>query len=225
MIRPGCLFLSGSLLMLAAHAVDADTSLQRYTLIVGANFGGADRPVLKYGVSDAERFARVMVDLGGVSPEHNTILRQPKLRDLLDGFDMLTRRVADAARLAGSGALLTEVIVYYSGHADEKGLLLGEDRYSYRSLRDRLDQIPADVRIVVLDACASGAFTRIKADGRVRRFSWTSPPACVVTPFSPPAPQLKWRRSRTGFARRTSPTTSSRACAAPPIYPATGASR
>ena len=150
-------------------AVEAQTAtrLQRYTLIVGANFGGADRPVLKYGVSDAERFARVMVDLGGVSPEHNTILKQPKLRDLIDGLDQLTRRVADAARLAGPGAARTEVIVYYSGHADEKGLLLGEDRFSYVSLRDRLDQIPADVRIAVLDACASGAFTRIKG-GRAR---------------------------------------------------------
>ncbi len=145
----------------------ADTRLQRYTLIVGANFGGADRPLLKYGVSDAERFARVMVDLGGVAPEHNTVLRQPKLRELLDGLDLLTRRVTDAARLAPPGTARTEVIVYYSGHADEKGLLLGEDRYSYRSLRDRLDQIPADVRIAVLDACASGAFTRIKG-GRAR---------------------------------------------------------
>jgi hypothetical protein len=167
MIRPGSLFLSCSLLVVAANAVEADTTLQRYTLIVGANFGGADRPVLKYGVSDAERFARVMVDLGGVSPEHNTILKQPKLRDLLDGLDLLTRRVTDAARLAGPGAARTEVIVYYSGHADEKGLLLGEDRYSYVSLRNRLDQIPADVRIAVLDACASGAFTRIKG-GRAR---------------------------------------------------------
>jgi hypothetical protein len=167
MIRPVSLFLSGSLLL--ANAVEAQTNvrLQRYTLIVGANFGGADRPVLKYGVSDAERFARVMVDLGGVSPEHNTILKQPKLRDLIDGLDLLTRRVADARRLAGPGAARTEVIVYYSGHADEKGLLLGEDRYSYVSLRDRLDQIPADVRIAVLDACASGAFTRIKG-GRSR---------------------------------------------------------
>jgi hypothetical protein len=167
MIRPGRLFLACSLLVMAASAVDADTALQRYTLIVGANFGGADRPVLKYGVSDAERFARVMVDLGGVRPEHNTILKQPKLRELIDGLDLLTRRVTDAARLAGPGAARTEVIVYYSGHADEKGLLLGEDRFSYVSLRDRLDRIPADVRIAVLDACASGAFTRIKG-GKAR---------------------------------------------------------
>jgi hypothetical protein len=118
-------------------------------------------------VSDAERFARVMVDLGGVRPEHNVVLKQPKLRDLLDGLDLITKRVTEARRIAGANAARTEVVVYYSGHADEKGLLLGEDRYSYVSLRDRLDQIPADVRIAVLDACASGAFTRIKG-GKAR---------------------------------------------------------
>jgi hypothetical protein len=59
------------------------------------------------------------------------------------------------------------MIVYYSGHADEQGLLLGGERYAYRLLRDRLDVVPADVRIAVLDACASGAFTRLKG-GRAR---------------------------------------------------------
>jgi hypothetical protein len=156
-----------ALVAVAARPAAADTRLQRYALVVGANFGGADRPLLKYGVSDAERFARVMVELGGVAPEHSTVLRQPKLRELLDGLDLLTRRVTDAVKQSAPGTARTEVIVYYSGHADEKGLLLGEDRYSYRSLRDRLDQIPADVRIAVLDACASGAFTRIKG-GRAR---------------------------------------------------------
>jgi len=167
MTRGAVVFLSCSIACLAADTARADAPLQRYALIVGANFGGADRPMLKYGVSDAERFARVMVDLGGVSPEHSTLLKQPKLRELLDGLDQLTRRVIDARRIPGANTARTEVVVYYSGHADEKGLLLGEDRFSYTSLRDRLDQIPADVRIAVLDACASGAFTRIKG-GRAR---------------------------------------------------------
>jgi Caspase domain len=137
--------------------------LQRYALVVGANAGGGDRPKLQYAISDAERFARVMVDLGGVTPANQIILRQPKLRELTEAFDLLTRRVTEGRRTAGR----TEIVVYYSGHADEKGLLLGDDRYSYRTLRDRLDQIPADVRIAVLDACSSGAFTRAKG-GRAR---------------------------------------------------------
>ena len=143
----------------------ASRTVQRFTLVIGANFGGVERPRLQYAVADAERFARVLVDLGGVSPANEIVLKQPKLRDVIDAFDRLSARIVDARRTAGGGR--TEVLVYYSGHADEQGLLIGDDRYSYRTLRDRLDQIPADVRIAVLDACASGAFTRIKS-GRAR---------------------------------------------------------
>jgi hypothetical protein len=142
-------------------------SLQRYVLVVGANFGGADRPRLQYAITDAERFARVMVELGGVSAANQIVLKEPKLRELLDALDTLSLRVRESVRLGAADDSRTEIILYYSGHADEKGLLLGEDRYSYRSLRDRLDLIPADVRIAVLDACASGAFTRLKG-GRAR---------------------------------------------------------
>jgi caspase domain-containing protein len=157
-----------ALLALTPPRASADMRVQRFTLVIGANFGGAERPRLQYAVADAERFARVLVELGGVSPANEIVLRQPKLRDLTDGLDRLAARVAEARRSAGSdGGGRTEVLLYYSGHADEQGLLLGDDRYSYRTLRDRLDQIPADVRIAVLDACASGAFTRIKS-GRAR---------------------------------------------------------
>jgi hypothetical protein len=143
-------------------------AVQRYALVAGANFGGSDRAPLQYAISDAERFARVLTDLGGVSPSNAILLRQPKLGDLEQALEQLRGRLGEARRAAASnGGGRTEVLVYYSGHADEKGLLLGEDRYSYRSLRDRLDDIPADVRIAVLDACASGAITRIKG-GQLR---------------------------------------------------------
>jgi len=89
MTRPVFVRVLCAIAVLVPTSAHADAPLQRYTLIVGANFGGADRPVLKYGISDAERFARVMVELGGVSPEHNMVLRQPKLRELLDGLDLL----------------------------------------------------------------------------------------------------------------------------------------
>ena len=141
-------------------------TVQRFALVAGANRGGADRPLLQYAVSDAERFARVLADLGGVGPAQAIVLRQPRVRELEDAIDGLRTRVLAAARSAPGGR--TEVIFYYSGHADEKGLLLGDDRYSYRSLRDRLDEVPADVRIAVLDACASGAITRLKG-GQLRQ--------------------------------------------------------
>src|SRR4026209_485217 len=114
-----------ALVALLAGAPPAPAPLQRFTLIIGANAGSADRPQLQYAVSDAERFARVLVDLGGVAPANQTILRQPTLRGMTESLDLLTRHVTEGRRGGGR----TEVILYYSGHADEKGLLLGEDRY------------------------------------------------------------------------------------------------
>ncbi len=140
-------------------------TIQRFVLAIGANAAGADRPKLQYALSDAERFARVLTELGGVPPANETILRQPKVKDLIDAINALGARAAGARRAPGTGRV--EVIVYYSGHADEQGLLLGSERYPYPLLRDQLDRIGADVRIAVLDACASGAFTRIKG-GRAR---------------------------------------------------------
>ncbi len=157
---------------LAALAALPDAALgagvvQRYLLVAGANSGGVDRPRLQYAVTDAERFARVLVELGGVPANNEIVLKEPRLRDFLQALDQLSARIGDAKRAAAGAGGRTEVLVYYSGHADEKGLLLGDDRYSYRSFRDRLDQIPADVRIAVLDACASGAFIRPKG-GKTR---------------------------------------------------------
>ena len=156
-----------ALLALAPQHASGQGRVQRFTLVAGANFGGAERPRLRYAVADAERFARVLVELGGVNPADEIVLKEPKLPDFIDALDRLTTRVTQAKRTAGASGGRTEVLLYYSGHADEQGLLLGHDRYSYRTLRDRLDQIPADVRIAVLDACASGAFTRLKS-GRAR---------------------------------------------------------
>jgi Caspase domain len=143
-------------------------SLSRYTLIVGANNGGPDRPRLRYAVSDAERFARVMVELGGVAKEHQTVLRDPEVGELLDALRRLSERIAADKRAVTNEGGRSEIFLYYSGHADEKGLLLGADRLSYQGLRDRLDEMPVDVRVAVLDACASGAFTRVKG-GRARQ--------------------------------------------------------
>jgi Caspase domain len=157
--------LSAALGGATASAAGAPVPVQRFLLVVGANAGGGDRAKLQYAISDAERFARVMVELGGVLPANEVVLKQPKLRDLLEALDQLSTRVRDARSARDAGRV--EVVVYYSGHADDQGLLLGGERYAYRSLRERLDAIPADVRIAVLDACASGAFTRIKG-GKLR---------------------------------------------------------
>jgi hypothetical protein len=64
----------------------------------------------------------------------------------------------------------TEIVFYYSGHSDDEGLLLNREKYYYRELREKINNIPSDMRIVILDSCASGAFTRIKGGEKTLPF-------------------------------------------------------
>ena len=87
------------------------------------------------------------------------MIENPSTSQLNRAFDELAARVGEAR----SAKARTEVVFYYSGHSDEGGLLLpGGDRLSYAALRSRLDGVAAEVRIAVLDSCASGAMTRSK---------------------------------------------------------------
>lgn len=140
----------------AQAAEDKAGPIRRFALIVGANDGGSERVTLRYAQSDAQAFVDVLTELGGVDPRDTMILREP------DGEDLTKALYTLADRVEGAGNARTEVVFYYSGHSDETGLLLRGDRFMYRDIRAGLDNVPADVRIAVVDSCASGALIRTK---------------------------------------------------------------
>jgi hypothetical protein len=137
---------------------DAPGSLRRLALVVGSNRGAADRVPLRYAVTDADRFADLVTRMGGVEPADRVVLRDPGRQRLLEALSATAAR-AGAARAA---AQRVEAIVYFSGHADEQGLMLGRETVRYAELREAIHAIGADVGITILDACASGAITRLK---------------------------------------------------------------
>jgi hypothetical protein len=136
--------------------------MRRFALMAGFNDGGPTRPKLHFALSDAESMGQVLKSLGGVSPDDLLMVEQPTRASFLSALDRLNRLVA-AGRAPG---LRREVFVYYSGHSDEEGLLIGTDRVTYDELRSRIQAIPAEVRLAILDSCASGAFTRHKGGTR-----------------------------------------------------------
>jgi hypothetical protein len=117
---------------------------------------------LRFAVADADRFAKVVTGMGGVAPADCMVLREPTRRGFLEALAALKTR-ADAARTSGGRV---DVIVYYSGHADDRGLMLGREMLPYAELRAALADVAADVGITILDACASGAITRLKGGQR-----------------------------------------------------------
>ncbi|MFE8604420.1 caspase family protein [Archangium violaceum] len=150
-------------LLLAAPALAETGPVRRLALLVGVNDGGPGRVRLRYAVSDARSFDKVLGELGGVAAADRRVLVDVGRAGLLDALGELRART-EAAR--GSGASRVEVLVYYSGHSDEEGLLLKGERLGYGELRRALNALPADVRIAVLDSCASGAFARAKGGTR-----------------------------------------------------------
>ena len=136
-------------------------SLRRFALVVGSNDGGPARVRLRYAQSDAQAFAQVLEGWGGVARADRLVVLEPTLDRLREAIGDLHGRVR-----AASGARRVEVLFYYSGHSDEEGLLPTGARLPYQELRRAIDAMPADVRIVVLDSCSSGALTRRKGGTR-----------------------------------------------------------
>ena len=151
-----------------ANAANAMTEgrINRYVVAVSANNGGAGRPMLRYAESDARSFAKVLKEMGGVLPQNVILVKEPSVVALQKEFANLDAKILQDKASNGRD----EVLVYYSGHADEKGLRLGEETYAWKDLRNRIDALSADVKIAVIDACGSGAITRVKGGKAVPAF-------------------------------------------------------
>ena len=106
--------------------------LRRFVLVAGANNGGEERATLRYAVSDAESFINVLEAMGGVAEEDVFLLREPSSAGFSQALAEMKQRVFETP----TEGIRREVVVYYSGHTDDRGLLLGEDRLSYQSLRE-----------------------------------------------------------------------------------------
>ena len=158
-----------ALLPAARAQAQEPNDIRRFALIVGANDGGPERVSLRYAARDAQAFDRVLEQLGGMAPEDRLLILDPKRAQLMGGLDQLHVMLATAdAQAGGSGRHRNELLIYYSGHSDNEGLLLGGERVSYTELRRAIDAVPADVRITILDSCESGTLTRLKG-GRMQQ--------------------------------------------------------
>lgn len=125
----------------------------RYALVAGADDGGADRPRLRFAVSDAVAVGGMLTELGGVAPDHLVTLVEPTREELVGALTALGEVVREEA-------VETTVVVYYAGHSDSTGLLLGGETLRWGELRAALDGLSADLRVAIVDGCASGAMFR-----------------------------------------------------------------
>ena len=98
-----------------------------------------------------------------VNTRDSILLFDPNYRQFSEVMDKM-KRILTTANPARERR---EFIIYFSGHSDEEGLLLGRERYSYAIPRKEITGLPTEVLIALLDSCSSGALTWSK--GVVRR--------------------------------------------------------
>jgi hypothetical protein len=144
--------------MLALASGLAHAEVERYAVIVGQDTGAADEQRLRFAESDAQHVAELLGEVGGVPDENQVVLRGKSAEQMRRALIATNERIRTGHN-AGRDAVL---IVYYSGHGDADALHLGDSQLPLRELEALVRGSAAQVRILVIDACRSGAVTRVK---------------------------------------------------------------
>ncbi len=126
---------------------------RRVALLVAHPFGGAGLVPLRYTENDLERMREVLSSLGGFD-EDDIVLSYGE-----DADEVVQRFYEVSDRLGGRDDIF---VFYYSGHAKDGALRLGETRLPLTEVNDLIAESGAELRIGFLDSCRSGAITRMK---------------------------------------------------------------
>ena len=148
------------MLLLAASLVtgEAHADVRRFALLVANNEGADSGERLYFAEHDAEKVQQALLDVGAYDPADIVVLLGQDRGELQAELGDL-RRSMSRAREAGDEVVF---LFYYSGHADDEGLQLGDTRVSFDELELMLAKSGADVRLAFIDACDSGQLTRRK---------------------------------------------------------------
>jgi hypothetical protein len=148
--------------LLCAPAL-ARAEVKRYALVAGNNHGLSSDITLRHAIADAERVSNVLSEIGGFAPENMLLLRDATADNFRQALTTMFERIQ--AQGSRDSSLL---FLYYSGHADAQDLHLRQSLFSMSELSQLAHNAKAGVRLVILDACQSGALTRVKG-GRVQQ--------------------------------------------------------
>lgn len=154
-------------------AAPAQARVQRFALVIGNNQGLSHEEPLQFAVSDASRVFDVLRDLGGFDPVDMVLLRDEDATTVERALIAFNDRIRAAIALPDNQVFL---FVYYSGHADREALHLGQSRLPIVQLAQLVRGSPANFRLLVLDACRSGALTRVKGGRITAPFGLSSDP-------------------------------------------------
>ena len=147
------------LCVIVGFAAEARGDVRRFALIVGNNRGDADEPLLRYAEEDARRMDELMQRYGNMERRDMELVlggdSDRVRRKLIDLNDRIRRAASDPK-------VHTFLFVFYSGHADPRALHLDGTHFDLDELKQLVSGSPANMRVLIVDACYSGALTGVK---------------------------------------------------------------
>lgn len=150
----GLLLQSSLLVAPSAEALPPNT----HVVVIGNNHGAAGEMGLLYAERDADQVADVLRRLGGVPSDRI----QRVIEEEADAVRRVLLRTNEGLRSQDGSGEPSALIVFYSGHADATALHLGGSAMPFDELRALVKSSPADIRLLVIDACRSGGVSRVK---------------------------------------------------------------
>jgi hypothetical protein len=148
----------------------ADAPAASFALVVGSNAPGPGQQELRYAERDAAAMTAVLRDVGGYPGANVVTALRPDRAALLAAVASLRERLQQETARGAQAQLL----FYYSGHARADAITLGREEVALAELREQILALPSTLTIVVIDACQSGAFSRIKGAAPTTDFSFNS---------------------------------------------------
>jgi len=128
----------------------------RYAVLAANNRGWGSEKALQYANQDALRFANILEELGEFQRQNVAIITDAAPWRIENALREI------AGRIQKNQSEQNLFLFFYSGHADEESLHPGPASLSYKRLKELIAQIPASVRVAILDSCKSGGLTNIK---------------------------------------------------------------
>jgi hypothetical protein len=141
-----------------------------HAVIVGSNRGGPGQRDLRYAHEDARRVLELLTQVGGYAHGRVQLVLDPGRQDLLEALD----RAQTQLRAHADRGEPSVFLFYYSGHARARALNMGKEELALGDLRQRLTSLSSTVTIAILDACQTGAISRVKGAHPAADFSYNS---------------------------------------------------
>jgi Caspase domain len=137
----------------------AVAAVERFAVVVGNNVGRPGDARLRYAEHDADRMYETLKGVGGFPPENVVLLKGERAPAVERALISTNDRIRATVSRPDSQAML---LVYLSAHADSRTVHLADTELDLRIIEQLVRSSAATFRVLVLDACRSGAVTRVK---------------------------------------------------------------